>query len=311
MDEVSPKNNSLLSAILRIRHRLNLGRRMEDLGIKYVPGRKFVKGFLDRSSAKARQILISCQGCKMYVDPTDVGIVSHLLADGVYEPRTTALFKSLLKTGMVVFDIGANFGYYGLIAAQVVGSTGKVYALEPEPNNFRLISSNIKVNGFSNMIPLQVAVSNEKGRATLFLDKTNLGAHSVHHGNVLEAGGAAEVEATTLDSLVESRIVTERVDLITMDVQGAEGLVFEGAEQTLRRNNVKVLMEFWPYGLRNIGTDPRDLIRKIYDYGFAVTLIDEPGQPPDLMEITERLENEPNNQTAVNLLLQKTPSRSS
>ena len=105
--------------------------------------------------------------------------------------------------------------------------------------------------------------------------------------------------------------MTERVDLITMDVQGAEGLVFEGAEQTLRRNNVKVLMEFWPYGLRNIGTDPRDLIRKIYDYGFAVTLIDEPGQPADLMEITEKLENEPNNQTSVNLLLQKTPSRSS
>ena len=247
----------------------------------------------------------------MYVDPTDVGIVSHLLADGVYEPGTTALFKGLLKTGMVVFDIGANFGYYGLIAAQGVGSTGKVYAFEPEPNNFRLISSNIKVNGFSNVIPLQVAVSNEKGRATLFLDKTNLGAHSFNHGNVKEAGGTAEVEVTTLDSLVQSGVVTKRVDLITMDVQGAEGLVFEGAEQTLRRSDVKILMEYWPNGLRNMGTDPRDLIRRIYDYGFSVTLIDEPGQPADLMKITEKLENEPINQESVNLLLQKTPSRSS
>lgn len=311
MNDATPKNNAVLSAILKFRHRLNLRNRLADLGINYIPGRKFVKGILDRSSGKAGQILITCQGCQMYVDPADTGIVPHLLADGVYEPHTTELFKSLLRPGMVVLDIGANFGYYGLIAAPIVGSAGKIYSFEPEPNNFRLLASNVKLNSFSNIVPLQVALSNKQGKITLFLDKTNRGAHSIRHGNLIEDGGAAEVETTTLDNLVQSNIVGERIDLITMDVQGAEGLVFEGAEQTLRRNGLKILMEFWPYGLRNIGTDPREFIRKLYDYGFAVTLVDEPGQSPDLMDIAEKLENGPDKQRAVNLLLEKTSSRSS
>ncbi len=159
-----PKSNLVLSAILRFRHRLSLRHRLENLGIKHMPGMEIVKELLDRSSGRAGQILISCQGCKFYVNPMDVGIVPHLLADGVYEPRTTEVFKCLLKPGMVVVDIGANFGYYALIAAQFVGSTGKIYACEPEPNNFRLLLNNIKINGFSNVAPLQIALSNRKGQ---------------------------------------------------------------------------------------------------------------------------------------------------
>jgi FkbM family methyltransferase len=238
-----------------------------------------------------------------------VGIVPFLLSDGVYERCTTELFKSLLKPGMVVLDIGANFGYYGLIAARAVGNTGKIYAFEPEPKNFRLLVNNIKLNAFANMIPLPIALSNEDGKASLFLNKTNLGAHSVCQRNVAAVGDLVEVETTTLDNFVQRKMETQRVDLIIMDVQGAEGLVIAGADQTLRRNDVKILMELWPYGLRNVGTDPRDLIRKLYGYGFVITVIAEPGAPADLLELAEILENGPNRETAVNLFLEKIPFR--
>jgi FkbM family methyltransferase len=311
MNDALPKGHPILSHLLELRHRLKLRHRLERLGLADIPGRKFFKGVLDKVSGRAGQILISCQGCRLYVDPMDVGIVPHLLADGVYEPRTTALFKSLLKPGMVVLDIGANFGYYGLIAAQVVGSTGKVYALEPEPNNFRLLVNNIKLNGFSNIIPLQLALSNEEGKATLFLDKTNLGAHSIRHRNVTADGGLVEIETARLDDFVQSRMETQRVDLITMDVQGAEGLVFDGADQTLRKNDLKILMEFWPYGLKNLGTDPRDLIRKLYGYGFVINVIDKAGLSVDRSHLTKILDNPPDKETALNLFLEKIPSRSS
>jgi FkbM family methyltransferase len=308
MNDVLPKGHRALSLLLRIRHRLGLRGRLAALGLTYIPGRVFVKGILEKFSGRAGQILISCQGCKIYVDPLDVGIVPYLLADGVYEPRTTELFKSLLKPGMVVLDIGANFGYYGLIAAQFIGNNGRVYALEPEPNNFRLLVSNIELNDFSNIVPQHIALSNETGKTTLFLDKTNLGAHSMRHPNVIVDGGLVEIETTTLDNFVQTKMETDRVDLITMDVQGAEGLVIDGADQTLRKNDVKIFMEFWPSGLRNIGSDPRELIRKLYEYGFAITVIDEPSPSPNLLELVERLENGPDKQASVNLFLEKIPS---
>lgn len=310
MNDALPKGHPVLSLLLELRHRLKLRHRLESLGLTYIPGRKFLKGILDTVSGRAGQILISCQGCKFYVDPLDVGIVPHLLAEGVYEPCTTELFKSLLKPGMVVLDIGANFGYYGLIAARAVGSTGKVYALEPEPNNFRLLVNNIKLNGFSNIIPQQIALSNEKGKATLFLDKNNLGAHSIRHRNVMADGGRVAIETVRLDDFVQST-ETQRVDLIIMDVQGAEGLVIDGADQALKKNNIMILMEFWPYGMRNIGTDPRELIRKLYGYGFVITVIDQAGPSANRLELAKILENPPHKEAAVNLFLEKIPSGSS
>ena len=303
MDDVLPKPHRVLALLLKLRYRL------AGLGLTKIPGVKFLKGILQRFSERRGQILISCQGCKVYIDPMDVGIVPYLLSDGVYERCTTELFKSLLKPGMVVLDIGANFGYYGLIAARFVGSTGKVYAFEPERKNFRLLVNNVKLNALANVIPLQIALSSENGKASLFLNKTNLGAHSICQRNVAAVGDVVEIETTTLDNFVQRKMETKRVDLIIMDVQGAEGLVIAGADETLRKNDVKILMELWPYGLTNIGTDPRDLIRKLYGYGFVITVIDEPGPSADLLELVEILENRPDKEAAVNLFLEKVPSR--
>lgn len=303
MDDVLPKPHRVLALLLKLHYRL------AGLGLTKIPGVKLLKGTLQRLSERRGQILISCQGCKVYIDPMDLGIVPFLLSDGVYERCTTELFKSLLKPGMVVLDIGANFGYYGLIAARFVGSTGKVYAFEPEPKNFRLLVNNVKLNALANMIPLQIALSNENGKASLFLHKTNLGAHSIRQRNVMTVGDVVEIETTTLDNFVQRKMETQRVDLIIMDVQGAEGLVIAGADQTLRRNDVKILMELWPCGLRNAGTDPRDLIRKLYGYGFAITVIAEPGAAADLLELAEILKNRPDQEAAVNLFLEKIPFR--
>jgi len=117
-------------------------------------------------------VLTEIQGSEMYLDP-EVELCSYLLLHGVWEEHETALFKQLVKKGMVVVDLGAYIGYYTLIAAKIVGETGKVFAFEPEPHNYDLLVKNIEVNGYKNVIPVQKAVSNKTGTTYLALNPEN------------------------------------------------------------------------------------------------------------------------------------------
>ena len=85
-------------------------------------------------------VLIEVQGHKMYVDLEDTGVVPYLIKDGIYEKYTTEYFKKIVKSGQVVVDVGAMIGYYTLIAAEIVGENGKVFAFEPAVDNYNPVS---------------------------------------------------------------------------------------------------------------------------------------------------------------------------
>ena len=90
--------------------------------------------------------------------------------DGVNEKYETELFKKMVQDGMVVVDIGANIGYYTLIAAKLVGNKGIVYAFEPEPSNYELLCQNIAINGYTNVVPIEKAVSKTSGKTKLYVN---------------------------------------------------------------------------------------------------------------------------------------------
>jgi len=249
-----------------------------------------------------REMVLDVQGNKIYVYGRDMGVASFLISKGVHEKYETKLFKDSIKPGMVVVDIGANIGYYTLIAAKLVGSRGKVYAFEPEPNNYRLLIKNIEVNGYKNVIPIQKAVSNKHGETKLFTSKTVLSSLSFSEDNVPEKKEFVMVETITLEEFFKD----SKVDFIKMDTEGAEGLIIEGAEKVLmRNNNLKIAMEFWPYGLKNLGTDdPLKLLHKFQDYGFKIKLISETDQCLKNIEIMKIIEM-CGTKEGVNLLLEK------
>ena len=223
-------------------------------------------------------VLIQVQGSKMYVNAAEGGIVPMLLKDGVMEKYETELFKKMVKEGMVVVDIGANIGYYSLIGAKLVGKNGIVYAFEPEPSNYELLCKNAEVNGYANVVPVQKAVSNQRGVAKLWVNKACLVVSSFSEnnvlafskGNVLEKDSFVEVETITLDGFFEDTVKNNRVDIIKIDTQGAEGLIVDGAEKILKSNNLKIVTEFWPDGLKNVGTDPLKLLYKLQEHEFKI-----------------------------------------
>lgn len=286
----------------------NVANALSGKGLGKIPGIFLIYEFIYKTVKPKGVVLIDAQGNKMYVDcrGRDMGVCS-LLITGYYEKYVTEIFKQLIKPGMVVIDIGANIGYFTLIAAKLVGREGKVYAFEPEPNNFRLLVKNIKINGYSNIVPIQKALYNKSGKRKLFTNKVNLRDPSFSEDNVLEKEGFVEVETITLGGFFGNVANDNKVDLIKMDVQGAEGLIIEGARKILRNNNLKIIMEFWPYGLKNIGTDPLKVLHKLQNYGFEIKLIDEKSRylkDIEIMKIIDICENAKDGKGAVNLLLE-------
>jgi len=222
-------------------------------------------------------VLVEVQGSKMYVDSRDTGIAPFLLEWESYEKYETALFKRLVDKGMVVVDIGANIGYYTLLAAHLVGEEGKVFAFEPDPYNYSLLCRNIKVNGYRNVIPVQKAVSNEFGETKLFLDRSNLGGHSLSEANV-DLRDTITVEATSLDEYFKNGDC--KVDVIKIDVQGLEMKVLEGMTNLINRNdNLKIITEFWPMGIRNSGSSPMVFLNRLIECGFKLYQIGQYVEP--------------------------------
>ncbi|MEE9200225.1 MAG: FkbM family methyltransferase, partial [Candidatus Brocadiales bacterium] len=186
-------------------------------GLGKIPGVIRLHEFIYKVVKPKGVILITCQGNKMYVDGKDEGIVPYLLMQGVYDKRLTKLFKKLIKPGMIVVDVGANIGYYTLIVAKLTGNDGRVYAFEPEPNNYRLLVKNIEMNGYTNITPIQKALSNKHGKTKLFADKVNLGQLSFSEDNTVVKAGFVDVETTTLDDFFESVVKDNKVDLVKID----------------------------------------------------------------------------------------------
>ena len=82
---------------------------------------------------------LNINNCKMKILSKDEGISSELIIYGVHEPLTTKLILSEVKPGMTILDIGSNIGYYAILESNLIGTTGKIYSIEPSPINFKII----------------------------------------------------------------------------------------------------------------------------------------------------------------------------
>lgn len=153
-----------------------------------------------------------------------------------WEPELAELFE--LEEGMVFLDVGAHIGKYAVRAAVKVGDSGRVVAVEPDRDNFQLLVKNIALNGLRNCIPLRIAAYSSEGEITLFK-----GPSSAEHSTSEDFGkGSYKVQARVLDNVLKE-IGVAGLDLIKIDVEGAEIDVLRGLEGTLRKGKTRLIME--------------------------------------------------------------------
>ena len=176
------------------------------------------------------------------LNPKDTtGPSSSIGPDGVYEPAETSLFLKLLYPEMTFVDVGANIGWYTLLAASKVKSKGQVIAFEPEPSNYALLSQSVALNKFYNVVLMRKCAFNKKGTSYLWIASKNLGAHSLIEKNNQDE--QIEVETVRLDDAL-AEIGHQKIDILKIDVEGAEPEVLEGVEQTINLGVEHVIFEW-------------------------------------------------------------------
>ena len=224
------------------------------------------------------------RGKTLNMDLRDQAVSAAIFAEGIWEPGETKFIEQSLQPGMVFVDIGANIGYYSLIASSLVGSTGKVFAFEPDPKNFGLLQRNVAANQCQNVFMVQKAVAAVTRQLPLYRSSDNFGDHRTYEPrdkNVRQrdSGPApVAVEAVSLDEYLSGRLTN--VDFIKMDIQGSEYDALVGMRRTLRQNpDVTILTEFWPMGLRQAGVAPDHFLDEVKAYGFMVHRLGDEGRP--------------------------------
>lgn len=160
---------------------------------------------------------------------------------GTSEPIVQETLARVLNPGAVFYDIGANVGFYSVLAARLVGPEGRVVAYEPLPENVRALERNIELNQFENVTVRPCAVSANDGRGSLQLAPEQTWARLESAGERADALGSVEVTLVAIDSELAGGLPAP--DVVKLDVEGAEVDVLDGMAETIRSARPIVLAE--------------------------------------------------------------------
>ena len=196
----------------------------------------------------------------------------------------------MVKEDNVVVDLGAHIGYYTMLAARLVGKGGKVFAFEPEPNNYALLVKNVEVNGYDNVVAVKKAVASKSGVGKLFLPARGPGKARLSQTLVdLELGKEfITVETVSLDEF--SRDKNAVINFIKMDIDGGETAALLGMDRVIRVNeNLKMTVELYPMAITKAGSSVANFLKPFTEYGFKLHVIGK-GSSIKRFEIAELVE---------------------
>lgn len=240
---------------------------------------------------------------------TDLHVSRQIREQGVWEPYESQLVYQLLQPGQCFVDVGANIGYFTLLAAQKVGRQGQVFAFEPEPRNYRLLCENVMLNALQQqVIAVEAGLSDQERSACLHLHPDNLGDHQLH--------AAAELERELVEVFLYngsdylSRFIS-RIDMLKVDTQGSEYQVIEGLMPLLQASHpgLKIIIELTPFSLRAAGSRGAALISLLETLQLPMAIIDHiehrlaPCDAFALRDWCDNVDSSPQDEGFINILV--------
>ncbi|BET27581.1 hypothetical protein RGQ30_30820 [Limnobacter thiooxidans] len=223
-----------------------------------------------------------------------------------FEPLSTKVVCKHLKVGDTFLDIGANFGYFALLAAHKVGPTGQVIAVEASPEVLPQLRKNLQACAHAEVI--HAAVGKEKGTTAFFLteDFVNSG---VSQSPFLKPARKISVAMDTIDNLLAARgSGNDTVQFIKCDVQGDEMAVLEGARQSISKaERLNMIIEWAPAWMSKAGFEPKEFPAFLKSLGFtSLTVVDDYLQKNmPIEEMEEEFRKDTTGRRFCNVLAQK------
>lgn len=220
-----------------------------------------------------KPVLVEMRQHNIFVRMNDPIIGGAIFHHHSYEPHVTSEIDSILKPGMTFVDIGANIGFFTLRGASLVGPNGQVIAYEPNPDNCALIQLSSENNRFENIRIYQNAVAEAKQTFDFSVDISN--GRILHESNINNELANYTVDAVTLD---ESLPALARLDLIKMDIEGAEPRAWQGMQQTIQQYRPTIIFEFSPSTIQLTSqTDPEKFLASIQE-GYDLFILHNSGE---------------------------------
>ncbi len=204
---------------------------------------------------------------ELLADAADAAVTPGLRS-GEYESHLTAVFERYCTPGMTVVDVGANLGYYSLLASKLVGESGRVIALEPNSENCRLLLSSLRLHGTVNVQLVPVAADTATGWAYY---STHVGSN----GGLIDDRDLLAHPGVVVPTLRLDDIVDGPVGFLKMDVEGAEGRVVKGATRLIERDRPVITTELKEEMLQRVsGTSVAEYLGYFEGLGYAPSVLE-------------------------------------
>lgn len=249
--------------------------------LKFIdPGRgrnMLVESFVNSAEYQATRgrttfVPVETERFTIWVDAEDPLVAQGIMTAKSYETHVTAALLRELRPDSTFVDIGANMGWFTLLAATVAR---QVIAIEPNPTNVQLLYRSVLANGFENVRVLQGAVTDRSNLLQLNFLRSNGAVSAIDD----TAATATIVQGDALDLLLEG---VEHIDVMKMDIEGHEPIALEGMKGTLRRSRPVLIFEFHPAAIRqNAGSDPERFLQTLGELGYRLAVIRQNGIETD------------------------------
>jgi FkbM family methyltransferase len=248
-------------------HSSRAGEKLENVVSSYVTSREFAERGLLAKTYRDKIELIQLPRFCLFVSSDDLAVGHHVLG-GAYEPEIAAVFNRYVKPGMSAVDIGANIGYLTMLLASLVGPSGLVVAVEPNPENIRLLEASRRENGFDQILVIQAAAGRRVAVLALNVSYSN-GIAAELPSNADAIFASRPVPCFALDAILPK---DRPINLVKIDTEGAELNAVIGLSETIDRDRPVIVSEFSPGALPGIShcSGPeylRYLIAKRYRIG--------------------------------------------
>lgn len=255
-------------------HSSYAGEDLDTVVTSFLTSREFAQRGLLSRTYEGQVELVKLPHFSIFVSGEDLAVGRHILNGHSYEPHITAVLSRYVQPGMFVLDIGANIGYLTMLMASLVQECGLVIAVEPNPDNVKLLEASRRINNFNQVQVIQAAAGRQTGILALNVSHSN-GMTGGLPADVSTIFGARLVPCFALDTLVPK---DRRIGLIKIDVEGAEYNALLGLGEILARWHPLIVSEFSPGSLPGIsGCTGPEYLQFLIATGYQIGVIEGEG----------------------------------